>query len=56
MVYSLPGSSVHEIFQAIILEWIVISYPEDLPDLGIEPPAPALAERSFTTKPPGTPT
>ena len=24
--YSLPGSSVHGIFQAIVLEWIVISF------------------------------
>ena len=24
--YSLPGSSVHEIFQARVLEWIAISY------------------------------
>ena len=53
---SLLGSSVHGIFQAIILEWIAISSPEDLPDLGIKPPAPELADRSFTTKSPGTPT
>ena len=26
MDYSLPGSSVHGIFQAIVLEWIVISF------------------------------
>ena len=34
---SLPGSSVHGIFQARILEWVAISYPEHLLDLGIEP-------------------
>ena len=26
MGYSLPGSSVHGIFQAIVLEWIAISF------------------------------
>ena len=34
---SLPGSSIHEIFQARVLEWVAISYPEDLLDPGIEP-------------------
>ena len=33
---SSPGSSVHGIFQAIILEWVAISYSR-FPDLGIEP-------------------
>ena len=37
MDYSLPGSSIHEILQARVLEWVAISYPEDLPDPGIEP-------------------
>ena len=37
-LYSLPGSSVHGILQARILEWAaVLSPPRDLPDLGIEP-------------------
>ena len=27
MDYSLPGSSVHGIFQARILEWVAISFP-----------------------------
>ena len=39
---SLPGSSVHGIFQAIVLEWIAISFTMDLPDPGIEPWSPAL--------------
>ena len=54
MDYSLPGSSVHGIFQARILEQIAIS--EDLPDPGIEPKSPgarALAGRFFTPEPPG---
>ena len=37
---SLPGSSVHGIFQAIVLEWIAISFSRDLPDPGIEPRSP----------------
>ena len=35
MDYSPPGSSVHRIFQARIQEWVVISFPGDLPDPGI---------------------
>ena len=31
-----PGSSVHGILQARILEWVAIIPPGDLPDLGIE--------------------
>ena len=53
---SLPVSSVHGIFQARILEWVVaISYIRDLPNSGIEPVSPALAGKFFTTKPPGKP-
>ena len=48
MDYSLPGSSVHGIFQAGILEWVAIS-PGDLPNPGIEPRSPALQEDSLTT-------
>ena len=29
---SLPGPSIHGIFQARILEWVTISSPEDLSD------------------------
>ena len=39
---SLPGSSVHEILQARILEWVAIPSPGDLPDPGIESGSPAL--------------
>ena len=50
---SLPGSSVHGILQARILEWVAsISSPGDLPDPGIEPESPtspALAGGFFTT-------
>ena len=34
---SLPGSSVHGILQARILEWVAIPYSGDLPNPGIEP-------------------
>ena len=34
---SLPGSSVHGILQAKILEWVPYPPPGDLPDSGIEP-------------------
>ena len=39
---SLPGTSVHEIFQAIVLEWIAISFSRELPYPGIEPGSPTL--------------
>ena len=47
---SLPGSSVHGIFQANILEWVAISYSWDLPNPGIESvslASPALAGDSL---------
>ena len=47
---SLPGSSVHGILQAKILEGVATPSPGDLPDPGIEPRSPA-----FTTVPPGKP-
>ena len=37
MECSPPGSSVHGILQARILEWAAISSSEDLPNLRIEP-------------------
>ena len=39
---SLPGSSVHGIMQARILEWVAIPISRDLPDPGIEPRSPTL--------------
>jgi len=39
---SLPGSSVHEIFQARILEWVAIAFSKGSPNPGIEPWYPAL--------------
>ena len=43
MDYSAPGSSVHEIPQARILEWVAMPSSRDLPDPGIEPESPAAA-------------
>ena len=47
-----PGSSVHGILHARILEWVVMPTSRDLPDSGIENAflmSPALAGRFFTT-------
>ena len=49
-----PGSSVHGIFQARILQWVAIS-SRGLPDPGIKVVSPALADGFFTTEPPGKP-
>ena len=52
MDYRLPGSSVHEIFQARVLEWVDISFfrgyswPRYLP---ASPTSPGLACKFFTT-------
>ena len=51
-----PGSSVHGIIQARVLEWVAISYSGELPDAGIKPvslASPAWVGRFFTTAPPG---
>ena len=55
---SLPGSSVHEISQARILDWFAISFSKDLPNPGIKPASsvsPALPVDSLPTEPPGKP-
>ena len=52
---SLPGSSVHRISQARILDALPFSSPWDLPDPGIEPMSPVLAVRFFTSELPGKP-
>ena len=45
-----PGSSIHGISQAKLLEWLSFPSPRDLPKLGIKPASPALAGRFFTTE------
>ena len=52
MDYNPPGSSVHGILQAKILEWLAISSSGDLPNSVIKPGSfmsLALAEEFFTT-------
>ena len=55
MDYSPPGSSVHGVSQARILEWVAISPPGDLPDPDIEPRSPALQADSLPPEPKGKP-
>ena len=50
---SLPGSSVHGILQARILEWVAIPFPRGTPDPGMELGSPALQPDSLPTEPPG---
>ena len=66
---SLQGSSVHEIFQARVQEWVAISFsrilewlpfpsPGDLPNPGIElasPVSSTLPGEFLTTEPPEKP-
>ena len=47
-----PGSSVHGILQARILEWLPLPSPGNLLNPGIEPGPPALSGPFFTTEPP----
>ena len=50
-----PGSSVHEILQGRILEWVPFSSPGDLPDPWIKPRSPASQVDSLPGKPLGKP-
>jgi len=43
-----PGSFVHGIFQARILEWVAISFSKGSSGPGTEPVSPSLAGRFFT--------
>ena len=52
---SLPGSSVHGILQARILEWVATPFSRDLPNPRIEPRSPALQTDSLLSEPPGKP-
>ena len=51
--YSPPGSSVHGISQARILDWLPFPSRGDLPEPGIKSPSPALQSDSFPSEPPG---
>ena len=50
-----PGSSVHGILQARILEWIAISFSGGLSKPGIKPGSPALQADSLSTELQGKP-
>ena len=50
---SLPGSSVHGILQARILEWVTISFSRGSSQPRIEPGSPALEADALTSEPPG---
>ena len=53
MCCSPPGSSVHEILQTRILEWVGKPSPGDLPDSGTKLGSPALQPGSLLSEPPG---
>ena len=48
-----PGSSVHGIIQARILEWVPLPSPGDPSDPGIEPGSPALKVYFLSSEVPG---
>ena len=50
-----PGSSVHGILQASMLEWVAFPSPGDLPGPGIELGSPTLQADSLPSEPPGKP-
>ena len=50
---SLPGFSVHGIFQARVLDGLPFPSPGDLPDTGIEPRSPTLLADALPSEPPG---
>ena len=51
---SLPGFSIHGIFQARVLECLLFPSSGDLPDPGIKPRSPALQADSLLSEPPGS--
>ena len=53
MDYSPPGSSVHGILQARILERVAIPSPGNIPDPGIKLRSPALQVDSLPSEAPG---
>ena len=52
-LYSPPGSSIHGIFEARVLEWVAISFSGDLSNSGIEPRSPAFQANSLLSELPG---
>ena len=50
---SLPGSSVHGIFQAIVLEWIAISFSRGSSQPRSQTPVSRIVDRHLLSEPPG---
>ena len=50
-----PGSTVHRILQARILEWVAFPFSRGSSQLEIEPKSPALQADSLLFEPPGKP-
>ena len=50
-----PGSSVHRILQARMLEWVAIPFSRGFSQPRDQPGSPALQAHSLSTKPPGKP-
>ena len=50
-----PGSSVHGILQASMLEWVVIAFSRGSSNPGIELRSPSLQADSLPSEPPGKP-
>ena len=53
--YIPPGSSVHRILWARILEWAAILFPGDFSDPGMEPTSPVLQADPLPAEPSGKP-
>ena len=51
MDYTPPGSSIHGIFQARILEWVAISYDGIFPTQGLKPPLLHFLQRQADSLP-----
>ena len=49
-----PGSSVHGILQARILEWVAIPFSRGSPNPGVKPGSPALQADSLPSEPQGS--
>ena len=50
-----PGSSVHGILQASMLEWVAIAFSRGSSNPGIELRSPSLQADSLPSEPPGKP-
>ena len=55
MDWSPPGSSVHGILQASMLEWVAIAFSRGSSNPGIELRSPALKAASLPSEPAGKP-